>query len=167
MKLFTIGYEGSSLEDFVRTLEHIEIKVLIDIRELPISRKRGFAKSALSQAVRDVGIEYIHLRELGDPKPGREAARAGEFKRFETIFRRHIERDASRTQLMEAVDIAKTQRACLLCFERCHKSCHRSIVASEMVLIEEFSIFHVGVQNYFDREERSPHGNQESANWQI
>src|SRR3954453_21108705 len=79
--LTTIGYEAAELDDFVATLLAAGITRLIDVRELPISRRRGFAKRALSEALADAGIVYVHLRGLGDPKEGREAARVGDLVR--------------------------------------------------------------------------------------
>jgi uncharacterized protein (DUF488 family) len=72
--LATIGYERSSLADFVATLVHSEIEILIDIRDRAQSRMRGFSKSALSEALKEAGIGYVHFRQLGDPKEGRDAA---------------------------------------------------------------------------------------------
>ena len=102
--LFTIGYEGASIADFVATLRAVNVDVLIDVRDVPISRKPGFSKRVLAQRLGDVGIEYVHLRDLGDPKPGRDAARRGDFKEFERIFREHLEREKSQIALSEAVD---------------------------------------------------------------
>jgi len=73
---YTIGYEGAEIGDFVATLLHFEIDTLIDIRDVPLSRKRGFAKSALAEILRANSVEYVHLKGLGDPKEGREAWRS-------------------------------------------------------------------------------------------
>ena len=93
--ILTIGYEGASIEEFVTTLKLAEIDVLIDVRDVPISRKRGFSKGALSSTVEAVGIKYLHLRDLGDPKPGREAARRGDVQTFESIFNAHLMRNGA------------------------------------------------------------------------
>ncbi len=93
--ILTIGYEGASIEEFVTTLKLAEIDVLIDVRDVPISRKRGFSKGALSSTVEAVGIKYLHLRDLGDPKPGREAARRGDVQTFERIFNAHLMRNGA------------------------------------------------------------------------
>src|SRR5690606_27524254 len=88
--IFTIGYEGAQLPDFLATLENADVKLLVDVREVSVSRRKGFAKTALSQAVAGVGMEYVHLRGLGAPKPGREAARQGTYKLFKTIYENHL-----------------------------------------------------------------------------
>ena len=82
LQFYTIGYEGADLFDFLATLKHAEVSLLVDIRELPASRRKGFSKNALQENLESVGIQYIHLRDLGDPKEGRLAARTGNFKDF-------------------------------------------------------------------------------------
>lgn len=60
--VFTIGYEGRTINDFLADLRANDIKLLADVREAPTSRKRGFSKSALASALQDAGIDYLHLR---------------------------------------------------------------------------------------------------------
>ena len=84
--LYTVGYEGADLSDFLNTLKVHKIKQIIDVRDLPLSRKRGFSKNALAAALAKIGITYLHLKALGDPKPGREAARSGDFASFRRIW---------------------------------------------------------------------------------
>lgn len=133
-ELLTIGYEGTTIEDFVPALKLAGVQVLIDIRDVPVSRKRGFSKTALARSMEEAGIEYVHLRDLGDPKPGREAARRGDMQTFERVFRSHMETDRARAALRHAIRIASDSRACLLCFERDHCGCHRTIVAEKMAM---------------------------------
>ena len=130
--IHTIGYEGSTIEDFVATLKLHNVQVLIDIRDVPISRKPGFSKKALSEKLENAGVEYRHLRSLGDPKPGREAARRGDMETFERIFREHLDGDSAQEELIQAIEITSGEQACLLCYERDHSGCHRAIVAEEM-----------------------------------
>lgn len=80
--LFTIGYEGVCIGDFMATLRLAGITTLVDIRELPLSRKPGFSKRALAGHVEAVGISYYHIQALGDPKAGRTAAREGRLAEF-------------------------------------------------------------------------------------
>lgn len=145
--ILTIGYEGSTIEDFVATLKLAGVQVLIDIRDVPVSRKRGFSKKALSATLEGAGVGYVHLRDLGDPKPGRDAARRGDMQTFERIFRAHLEGTAAQEALEQAVEITSGVRACLLCFERDHSGCHRAIVAEEMADREAFQIRHLGVRH--------------------
>ena len=144
--LTTIGYEGADLADFIASLHLVAITRLIDVRELPISRRRGFAKTALSAALRAANIEYVHLRGLGDPKEGREAARRGDYARFNTVFAEHMTTPAARTDLATAAAFAAQGGACLMCFERDHAGCHRSIVATAISANIPVTIRHIGVR---------------------
>lgn len=128
--LATIGYEAANLADFIATLRQADIGRLIDVRELAISRRKGFAKRALSEALANAGIEYVHLRGLGDPKEGREAARAGDVARFRKVFRSHMTTDAAQADLRTATRLVEEGGACLMCYERDHTTCHRSIIAT-------------------------------------
>jgi uncharacterized protein (DUF488 family) len=145
-KLHTIGYEGSVISDFLATLNALGINLLIDVRDVPISRKKGFSKARLSAHLADVGIDYLHLKGLGDPKAGRLAARAGRYDEFRHVFSAHMLTDAAREHLAIAVESARGRSACLLCFERDHTHCHRSIVAKEMAALADFELQHLGVK---------------------
>ena len=145
--ILTIGYEGSTIEDFVATLKLADVQVLIDIRDVPLSRKRGFSKKALAATLESAGVEYVHLRDLGDPKPGREAARRGNMEAFERIFRAHLKGREAQEALEKALDISSDVCACLLCYERDHAGCHRTIVAEEMANREAIPIRHLGVRH--------------------
>jgi uncharacterized protein (DUF488 family) len=144
-KLFTIGYEGASTEDFVATLKRAGVQRIIDIRQLPQSRRRGFSKNQLATILAESEIEYCHVRQLGDPKHGRDAARAGRMDEFRQIFTAHMELPASIDALQETCKIAKEKVSALLCYERNYHDCHRSIVAQKINLLYAFSIEHIGV----------------------
>ena len=146
-KLMTIGYEGADIGDFIRTLKSADVQSLVDVRELPLSRKKGFSKRALRDALEAAGIAYIHVRQLGDPKPGRDAARSGNMDEFSRIFGDHMRQDATREALQDLLPVVANGGACLLCFERCHSDCHRSIVANEISKILQVKISHIGVRH--------------------
>lgn len=132
--LYTIGYEGTDIERFVQTLNAVGVKVLADVRAIALSRKRGFSKTALRNRLADEGIEYVHFIDLGDPKPGREAARAGKYNRFREIYGKHLETAPAKAALSNLKIVAGAKTTCLLCFERDPNVCHRSIVAHELCL---------------------------------
>ena len=88
--LYTIGYEGAQPADFFDQLLASGVRALIDIRDVPISRKRGFSKNSLREGLAEHSIEYLHLKGLGDPKPGRIAAREGRYSDFRMIFNAHM-----------------------------------------------------------------------------
>jgi len=128
----TIGYEGGTVAGFVRALKDAGVELVLDIRAAPVSRKKGFSKNQLAAHLADAGIGYRHLRGLGTPKRGREAARAGDVESFERIFLEHMEEPEALLDLGEAIALARAQPVCLLCLERDPKHCHRLIVGNRM-----------------------------------
>ncbi len=145
--LATIGYEGALLGDFIATLKASSVRLLIDVRELPVSRRKGFAKGALSTALEAADIRYLHLRGLGDPKPGREAARAGDHAGFLKVFRTHMLTSAAQFDLSVAASHVAGGGACLMCFERDHAACHRTLVAEAIRVTFPIQIRHIGVRS--------------------
>lgn len=145
--LATIGYEGSSLQDFVATLKAAQVRRLLDVRELPISRRPGFAKRALSAAMDEAGIEYVHLKGLGDPKEGREAARRSDFDEFHRVFTSHMATEAAQLDLVRAAAYVVDGGACLMCYERNHTQCHRKLVADAISAKMTVSVRHIGVRD--------------------
>jgi uncharacterized protein (DUF488 family) len=133
--LHTIGYEGSTSDAVLSVLRAAGIALLIDVRAVAASRKPGFSKRQLAAGLDAAGIGYVHLQQLGTPKPGRDAVRAGHPERMVPIFRSHMQGDRPQAELAAAIDLARTSRACLLCFERDHTTCHRTLVA-EMIAAE-------------------------------
>jgi uncharacterized protein (DUF488 family) len=130
--LLTIGYEGCTIDDVLGELRRAGVALLIDVRAVPQSRKPGFSKRQLAAGLDEHGIAYVHLQALGTPKPGRDAVRAGHPERMEPIFREHMRSDRAQAELAQAKLLAGERRACLLCFEQDHMTCHRRFVA-EMI----------------------------------
>lgn len=147
ISLATIGYEGAVLDDFIATLKLSSVRLVIDVRELAISRRRGFAKKALSTALDRADIGYLHLKGLGDPKPGREAARAGDHAGFLKVFRAHMLTSAAQFDLAVALSHVASGGVCLMCFERDHTGCHRTVVAETIHATVPVRIRHIGVRN--------------------
>lgn len=145
-RLMTIGYEGAALPAFIETLHAAKVVRLIDVRELPLSRKRGFSKNALSQALVAAGIEYLHFRALGDPKPGREAARRGDKDKFVRIFNQHLRSPSAVAALEVASTFVADAPSCLMCYEREYTDCHRSIVADALAKRNRMAVRHLTVQ---------------------
>ena len=143
--IFTIGYEKSTIDAFVSRLVDAEIEVLVDVRELPLSRKAGFSKNGLDAAVSEAGIEYLHVKALGDPKPGRDAARAGNHDLFVEIFTQHMDGEVAQSALTELADTVRGKRICLTCFERHHEGCHRKIVAERLSALVGMPVEHIAV----------------------
>jgi uncharacterized protein (DUF488 family) len=131
--VFTMGYEGTDINRFLATLKIVGIECLADVRAVPHSRKKGFSKKSLSDLLQANGIRYRHFLPLGDPKPGRDAARAGDFDTFRSIYTDHLALDDSQASLEDLLKVVEGQKTCLLCFERDPKTCHRSIIAQSIV----------------------------------
>ncbi|GAA3888510.1 DUF488 domain-containing protein [Sphingomonas limnosediminicola] len=128
MKIFTIGYEGTTVEEFLAALQDAGVKRVIDVRALPLSRRPGFSKSPLRAALEEAGIEYVHLKALGTPAEGRAAARAGRHADLERIYAGQLELTEAIAQSAQMLALAAEKPSALLCFEREPAHCHRTLL---------------------------------------
>jgi len=144
-QITTIGYEKADLQDFIATLRAAQVSTLIDIRERAISRRKGFSKNALRQALEDAGIGYHHEPILGSRSEMREELkRDWDYEVFFEAFDKYLTGCAATLQqLSEQFDGVVS----LLCYERDHKTCHRHSVARELAKITKASIRHLGVRS--------------------
>jgi uncharacterized protein (DUF488 family) len=127
--LATIGYEQATLPEVIGRLKAAKVDIVLDIRAVASSRRAGFSKTLLGTSLNDAGIDYLHLRALGTPKPGRQAARAGRIDQMHEIYNEHLAEPAAQLELAKAAEIAKSRTAALLCYEADARCCHRRIVA--------------------------------------
>jgi uncharacterized protein (DUF488 family) len=144
----TIGYEGSDSASFDNALRRASIDTLVDIRAVAVSRRKGFSKSALRERIAAQGVTYVHLKGLGDPKPGREAARSGNMTLFRAIFGRHLTTPDAMADLAHLRSLVKERRVALLCYEADAASCHRNIVAQRIAMLENATIVHLRVDQW-------------------
>lgn len=151
-KIYTIGYEGARAKDFLNTLKLKRISILVDIREVPSSRRAGFSKSALSSGLKQEGIHYLHLKALGDPKPGRVAAREGRFDDFYKIYTAHFASAKSQAAFRELLALVHRHTLCLLCYEREPSRCHRKIVSDEIFCQTGIKVQDLGIPEHSDEE---------------
>lgn len=129
-KLFTIGYEQTPAKAVLDELETAGVKLLVDVRAVAASRRPGFSKSQLMAGLDERGIGYVHLRGLGTPKEGREAARSGHIALLEKVYSAHLKTPDAREQMDElAALVKKAGPVCILCYERDHTHCHRRWIA--------------------------------------
>ena len=128
MRIFTIGYEGVTMDEFLAALKEAGVERLIDVRALPLSRRPGFSKSPLRAALEEAGIEYVHLKALGTPAEGRSAARAGLHSDLERIYAGQLELPEAIVQAAQMIELAKEKPSALLCFEREPAHCHRTLL---------------------------------------
>jgi hypothetical protein len=128
--LVSVGYEGRALEDFVALLLTHEVETVVDVRMTPLSRKRGFSKRKLADALEDAGIGYVHERDLGNPKDNRQPFHDGNLDEGRARFFGILdEQHAALDRVVEMLDVS---RVALLCFEREHDSCHRSCITERV-----------------------------------
>ena len=128
MRIFTIGYEGATVGEFVATLEKAGVKRVIDVRALPLSRRPGFSKTSLRGALAEAGIDYVHLKALGTPSEGRTAARAGRHADMARIYAGQLELPEAMVQSAQMLELASEKPSALLCMEREPEHCHRSLL---------------------------------------
>ncbi|VVT07198.1 conserved hypothetical protein [Sphingomonas sp. EC-HK361] len=128
MKIFTIGYEATTMADFLAALTRAGVERVIDVRALPLSRRPGFSKSSLAASLNDAGIGYVHLKALGTPKAGRDAAKKGDVATLEAVYAGQLELPEAQAQAAQMLDLARAMPSALLCYERdpCH--CHRTLL---------------------------------------
>lgn len=162
-KICTIGYESSSIMGFIASLKAAGVKKLIDVRAVPVSRKYGFSKNALATHLAEDGIDYIQLRALGDPKPGREAARAGRYSEFRQVYSDHLSGWDAQQALKTATRVAIEGRSCLLCYERDPTHCHRAIVADEIKRLSDLAVEHLYVDGVCGCERRTYRRSSDSS----
>ena len=132
LTLATIGYERATQDEVIGKLKAAQIEVVLDVRAVASSRRAGFSKTLLAASLAGAGVDYLHLRALGTPKAGRQAARAGRVAEMRRIFEDHLEQPEAQVALAQAVQVAGERRAALLCYEAEAKDCHRSIVADRI-----------------------------------
>jgi uncharacterized protein (DUF488 family) len=143
MRIFTIGYEGATMDDFLGALTKAGVKRVIDVRALPLSRRPGFSKSPLRAALAEARIDYVHLRALGTPASGREAARKGRHEDLKRIYAGQLELPEAIAQGAQMLELAAEEPSALLCFERDPAACHRTLliaaVAADAEVVDLFA----------------------------
>lgn len=130
--LATIGYEQQTQSEVIDKLQAAGVEVVVDVRAVAASRRAGFSKTVLAAGLAEAGIDYLHLRDLGTPKPGRDAARHGRIAEMRRIFEAHLIEPAAQLQLARAADVATERKAALLCYEAEAAGCHRRMVAERI-----------------------------------
>ncbi len=140
--IFTIGYEGLSIDAFMILLSKHDIDTVVDIRQLPLSRKPGFSKTALAQALAAHGHNYMHVVNLGCPKKVRDQYRAdGNWTRYTEGFLNHLVTQGP--AIAEVAAMASAKKCVLLCYEADFNFCHRSMVANAVQRLGGARVQHI------------------------
>jgi uncharacterized protein (DUF488 family) len=128
LSLCTFGYEGLDIETFVARLKQVRVRAIVDVRELPLSRKRGFSKTAFARTLQGAGIGYSHVLALGCPRPIRDRYRRdNDWTAYTRAFLSHLR--SQRATVRDLAAFARTMMVCLVCFEADYTLCHRTYVA--------------------------------------
>ena len=128
LRIFTIGYEGATVDELISALQSADVARVIDVRALPLSRRPGFSKTPLKNALEEAGIEYVHLKALGTPADGRAAARAGRHEELKRIYAGQLELPEAIAQSALMLEMAGEKPSALLCMERDPAHCHRTLL---------------------------------------
>ena len=128
MRVFTIGYEQTTVTELIGALQRAGVELVVDVRALPLSRRPGFSKSALAGALREAGIGYEHLKALGTPKEGRDAAKKGDRATLERVYAGQLELPEAQAAAALLLGRIAERPTALLCYEREPADCHRSML---------------------------------------
>jgi uncharacterized protein (DUF488 family) len=133
MVLYTVGYEGCEISEFVTFLAKKKIEVIADVRKNPISRKKGFSKNKLAAHLREKQIDYVHFKGLGVPSEWRKRAKAKLITR-ERMFEDYKEKilPEHTEELSEIRKLASEKKLALLCYEHEADDCHRHQVSDRL-----------------------------------
>jgi uncharacterized protein (DUF488 family) len=127
MKFYTIGYEGLYISTYLLKIKQHFITMVIDVRLNPFSRKRGFSRNTLAEALNAEGIKYYHLPELGNPKEIRaEYNKNGDAEYLYVHYKKYLE---SHPEAVESLlNTVRNNVPCLMCFEKEPGLCHRGAI---------------------------------------
>jgi uncharacterized protein (DUF488 family) len=144
--IYSIGYEKAAPRDFLATLQEAGVRTLIDVRDLPLSRRAGFSKRQLAASLKAIGIAYVHLKALGTPPEGREANRRREWDRFWRIVDDKLAGAEAEHALEDTATLAKRSPSCLLCYEADFHICHRTRVGEILAARHGLALHHLMVR---------------------
>ena len=139
-RIFTIGYEQATQAQMIDALKAAGVSLVIDVRAVAASRRPGFSKTILAASLKDEGIDYVHLKALGTPKAGREAARAGRIQEMHAIYEDHLTEPEAAMALAQAADLAVGRPSALLCYEADPAGCHRRILTDRLAREPDFQV---------------------------
>lgn len=142
-ELMTVGYERLTPKALTALLNRCSVDRIVDVRELAVSRRAGFAKTALMEVLSSSGIAYTHLPNLGCPREIRHAYREDQnWKRYTKRFCAYLEPRVD--DLNALAELIRQERCCLLCYEEDFNFCHRSFVAEKLAsFVDPIRIHHL------------------------
>lgn len=141
--IVSVGYEGRTINEFIDQLVAHGVTTVADVRLTPISRKAGFSKTRLSEALNNAGISYLHLRTLGNQKDNREPFHSGRIEEGREVFRATLSSKEAASALNELTEIATNRVVAVLCFEADQQHCHRHVVIDEVTRTEAVPVVQI------------------------
>lgn len=126
--IYTIGYEAATMTEVLAALRTAGVSRVIDVRALPLSRRPGFSKSSLAASLAEAGIDYVHLKALGTPKRGRDAAKKGDVATLEAVYDDQLALPEAQAAAAIMLGLAAERPSALLCYERDPSHCHRTLL---------------------------------------
>lgn len=143
-QIYTVGYEGINFPDFVDRLKSADVDVLVDVRQMPVSRKKGFSKRRLAEWLAEEGIGYEHFVSLGCPKSIRDRYRLDKnWSCYELDYVSWLQAERA-SEVLRLSEFASLQNCALMCFEADYNRCHRSLISRELAQVHGFSEVHIG-----------------------
>ncbi|QLQ12900.1 MAG: DUF488 domain-containing protein [Brevundimonas sp.] len=140
MTLYTIGYEGQTQAAVIERLTGAGVIQLVDVRAIAASRRAGFSKTLLAHSLAEAGIAYTHLRGVGTPKAGRDAARAGRTQEMRDIYAGHMAEPAFQLDYARLQDLAAAGPTAILCFCGTAAKCHRRVLSERLAAEGGFEV---------------------------
>ena len=141
-RIYTIGYEHTTMAEFLVALKAAGVEQVIDIRAVPLSRRPGFSKNILAASLKEAGISYVHLKALGTPKEGRDAAKKGDRATLARVYDVQLGLPEAQAQAAQMRALAQEKVSALLCYERDPSTCHRTLLlAAEGEGLEAVDLF--------------------------
>lgn len=142
LKIFTIGYQDYSIDQFIAKIQDNDINTIIDIRDNPYSRNKAFSKKSLAESLNNKGIEYYHFKELGSPRKLRQKVREDrDYPYFFREYKKHLLIQSN--TLLNLYNLLHSNIICLLCYEHDCDICHRKIVAQELGRYDNIKIINM------------------------
>lgn len=130
--IVSVGYEGRTIDDFVTELVRAGVQTVADVRLNAISRKAGFSKTRLREALAAAGIDYRHMRSLGNTKENRLPFWEGRVEEGRQVFRERLQSPEAESSLNELSALVRDQVVAVLCFETDVEKCHRKVIIDEV-----------------------------------
>lgn len=138
--IVSVGYEGRAIDDFVAELVLAGVQTVADVRLNAISRKAGFSKTRLKEALEEAGINYRHMRSLGNAKENRRPFWEGRVEEGQRVFREALQTPEAEWSLDELSALVRDQVVAVLCFETDVEKCHRKVIIDEVVGASEVPV---------------------------